>query len=159
MLQRKRVKHLQKDILWTRDHSGERRERRIREEVEEEEARDQEETHKTVNLMTPQQHEREGIFIGLFIEFQLNLPGPSFHSVALVSSCQQSSPQICAFRINDNSTQVSWRPVAPNDLMHTVEVLTQQRVEAPFKPEVPSVSHEVAQFSSCTKSKTLGAHF
>lgn len=68
----------------------------------------------------------------LSLSFSLIRPGLSPHPVVLASSCQQSSPQICgpalAFWINDNSTQVSWCPVAPNDLMRGEdEALTQQQ--------------------------------
>lgn len=98
--------------------------------------RDEEETHITVILTTRRQHEREGIFIGLFIEFKLNLPGPSFlsrHPRVFLSAEQPTDMySTIAFRINDNATQVGWRPATPNDLMCTVEALSQQRAKAPF---------------------------
>lgn len=82
------------------------------------------------------QHEREGIFIGLFIEFKLNLPGPSSLSrhPRVFLSAEQSTDMYftVAFRVNDNSTQVGWRPATPNDPMCTVEALTQQREKASF---------------------------
>lgn len=98
--------------------------------------RDEEETHITVILTTRRQHEGEGIFIGLFIEFKLNLPGPSFLSrhprVFLSAERPTDMYSTIAFRINDNATQVGWRPATPNDLMCTVEALSQQRAKAPF---------------------------
>lgn len=102
--------------------------------------------------------------LGLLLSLSLICPVRRFYPVIRASSCEQSSPQICTsmlpFEINDNSTQVGWRPATPNDPMCTVEALTQQQEKAPFfSPEVPSVSHEVAHISSCTESKILTAQF
>ena len=70
-----------------------------------------------------------------FIEFQFNLASPSPHPVVFVSSSERSSPQkfhpLLPYELNANSTQVSWCPVAPNDLMHIEEVLTQQQGKGP----------------------------
>lgn len=100
-------------IIWGKDENEElgRKLRRRK--------RDEEETHKTVILMTPQQHEREGIFIGLFIEFKLNLPGPSFYPVILMSSCQRSSPQICAPLLPFELTIIQGRSVGALRLQMT----------------------------------------
>ena len=65
-------------------------------------------THKTLNLVIPQQHEREWKFIEFYFQSAESISSSRRARVFLSAEQPTAMRSIIALRINDNSLQVSW---------------------------------------------------